>query len=203
MTKIKLCGMMRRSDIEAVNTLPIDYVGFVFAPGRKRTISKEAAKEFRNLLNPQIKAVGVFLDNPFDEIIHLAEADVIDVIQLHGHEDDEFIQRIREKTDKMILKAFRIDTAEDIAKANRSTADHVLLDYGIGGTGIAFDWSLLKGMTREYFLAGGLNCGNITDALEHLKPYAVDVSSGIETEGKKDIEKMKRFVQLVRGGYEI
>ena len=118
--------------------------------------------------------------------------------QLHGGEDEAYIRRLRRLTRKPVIQAFRMDTEEDGEKAQASSADYVLLDAGEGGTGTVFDWSLLRGVTRPYFLAGGLNPANVAGAVEILAPYAVDVSSGIETDGVKDREKMAAFVQAVR-----
>ncbi|MBQ8964697.1 MAG: phosphoribosylanthranilate isomerase, partial [Clostridia bacterium] len=109
-----------------------------------------------------------------------------------------YVARLRALTDRPIVQAFRVDAPADLDRARASTADYVLLDNGAGGTGVAFDWSLLRGFDRPYFLAGGLDPGNVRAAVRTLRPWAVDVSSGIETGGKKDQEKMRRFVEEVR-----
>ena len=150
-------------------------------------------------LAPGIKAVGVFVKEDPETVVHLLEDGVIDVAQLHGGESEAYIRTLRQHTHKPILQAFRVDTPADLEKAQASSADYILLDSGDGGTGERFDWSLLAGVTRPYFLAGGLDPENVGGAVEKLKPYAVDVSSGIETDGKKDPEKMKNFVRAVRG----
>ena len=121
-----------------------------------------------------------------------------DLVQLHGSEDEAYIGRLRERTDKLIIRAFRVDGEEDIQRAQASTADYVLLDSGSGGTGKAFDRELLARMNRPYFLAGGLDAATVGEAVRRWRPYAVDVSSGIETDGKKDPEKMRTFVERVR-----
>lgn len=202
MTKIKLCGLMSPCDIEAANALQPEYIGFVFAPGSKRYVSPGQAKELRGLLAPDIRAVGVFVREEPEVVAELLNFGVIDLAQLHGGEDAEYIRRLRQLTDKELIQAFRIDTEEDIRRAEDSLADHILLDSGQGGTGTLFNWELLREMGRPYFLAGGLTPENVGSALRMLAPCGVDVSSGIETNGKKDKEKMRRFVCAVRGKEE-
>lgn len=200
MTKTKLCGLSRPCDIIAVNRLQPDYIGFVFAKKSKRYVSPCRAKELKNMLCGKIKAVGVFVNEPVESVAQLLGSGTIDIAQLHGQEDETYIAALRSLTDKPIIKAFRVDTQEDVAKANASSADYVLLDSGNGGTGTVFDWQLLSGITRPYFLAGGLNPENAEEAIRALHPYAVDVSSGIETEGLKDEKKMTAFLAAVKRG---
>lgn len=195
MTKIKFCGLKRIEDIKYANELKPDYIGFVFAPGRKRTVDGETAKELKNLLDPNIKAVGVFVDEDINVVTKLLKDGIIDIAQLHGSEDEEYIKSLRAICDKPIIKAFTIVSKDDIKKANESTADYILLDSG-KGSGVTFNWDLIKEVNRPYFLAGGLDCDNVENALSSLTPYAVDVSSGIETDGFKDFDKMCRFAQL-------
>lgn len=197
-TKIKLCGMMQDADILTANELFPDYVGFVFAPGRARTVSLDAAQQFRKLLSSDISAVGVFRGNTLEDIAHIAASGAIDLIQLHGHETEDDIAWLRTQTNLPIIQAFRIEQSEDIQTAERSSADYILLDSGNGGTGIAFDWSLLTRMKRPYFLAGGLRAENIETAIGRWRPCAVDISSGIETDGKKDPVKMKQIIRIIR-----
>jgi len=197
MTKIKLCGLSRICDIEAANRLKPEYIGFVFLPKSKRYVTYEKAKELKSLLSPDIKAVGVFVDESVEIVARLLNDGTIDIAQLHGGEDEDYISRLRSLTDKPIIKAFRIESEEDIARAEKSSADHILLDSGMG-TGKVFDWSLIQSIKRPYFLAGGLDCDNVGEAIKKLRPYAVDVSSGIETNGLKDKEKMAAFVAKVR-----
>ena len=198
MTKIKFCGLTGDCDIDAANELRPEYVGFVFAPKSKRYVTPERAAELRRRLADGIKAVGVFVNDTPCHVAELLETGVIDIAQLHGSEDEEYIGQLRQLTDKPIIRAFRIKTAEDIAEAEKCTADHVLLDSG-AGTGEVFDWKLIKNMKRPYFLAGGLSPDNVENAVEQLSPYAVDVSSGIETDGVKDKVKMAAFAAAVRG----
>lgn len=197
MTKIKLCGLSRPCDIESANALKPEFIGFIFAPKSKRYISPEKAKELKQILVPDIKVVGVFVKENPETVAKLLNNGVIDIAQLHGGEDEDYIMGLRERTDKPIIKAFRIETAGDIADAEQSTADYVLLDSG-AGTGMVFDWSLIQNIKRPYFLAGGLGVDNVKSAVETLHPYAVDVSSGIETNGKKDKNKMAEFIAAVR-----
>ena len=198
MTKIKLCGLSRPCDIEAANALLPDYIGFVFAKKSKRYVAPEKAKALREALNPSIQAVGVFVREEPEIIANLLSEGIIDVAQLHGGEDEEYIAQLRALTDRPLIAAFRIDAPADLDRARTSKADYILLDNGAGGTGAAFDWSLLTGFDRPYFLAGGLGPENVAGAVATLHPYAVDVSSGIETDGCKDIEKMKAFVAAAR-----
>ena len=138
------------------------------------------------------------MNEPVENILNLLKDGIIDIAQLHGVEDETYISSLRKLTDKPIIKAFRIDSEADVIKAQNCSADYVLLDSGTGGTGTTFDWQLVSQINRPYFLAGGLNCDNIVDALTMCKPYAVDVSSGIETNGYKDENKMQNFVFAVR-----
>ncbi|MBP5620479.1 MAG: phosphoribosylanthranilate isomerase [Thermoguttaceae bacterium] len=194
--KIKICGLTRLVDVEAVNALKPDYVGFVFAPTSKRRLTRDRAAELKRALDPTIEAVGVFVDETPENVAKLLDDRAIDLAQLHGSEDDAYIRALRKLTAKPIVKAFRVRSEQDVLDAENSSADHILLDAG-AGTGTTFDWSLLRKIRRPYFLAGGLNLDNIDAALE-LEPFAVDVSSGVETDGLKDQKKMAEFVAAVR-----
>lgn len=196
--KIKLCGLTRSCDIEAVNELQPDYIGFVFAKKSRRYVSPEKAEELKAMLAPGIQAVGVFVNEEPEQIVSLLEAGTIDVAQLHGQEGEREIRWLRELTDHPLIQAFRIDTEQDVERANASTADYVLLDSGAGGTGTVFDWDLLQAIRRPYFLAGGLDSENLGTVKAKLNPYGIDVSSGIETDGYKDKEKMTAFVAAAR-----
>ncbi|MBR5422167.1 MAG: phosphoribosylanthranilate isomerase [Lachnospiraceae bacterium] len=197
MSAIKLCGMTRLADIESVNGIRPEFIGFVFWKPSKRYVTPEAAAELKAALRPEIEAVGVFVDEDVKAVAALAERGIIDRIQLHGEEDEDYIRRLRELTDKPILQAIRIVTMEDAERAERSAADHILLDSGKGG-GKTIDWAVAEKISRPYFLAGGLNTENVEAAVKRLHPYAVDVSSGIETDGKKDPVKMRSFADIVR-----
>ena len=197
MTKIKMCGLSRAEDIQAANAIKPDYIGFVFAEISKRKVSALEASKLKSKLDPAVKAVGVFLDDKLDFVASMLNLGIVDVVQLHGSEDEAYIEKVRKITNKPIIKAFIIRSEEDVKRAERSTADFILLDGG-KGEGRAFDWSLLKEIKRPYFLAGGLNHDNVGDAVKALKPFAVDVSTGIETDGVKDREKMTAFANTVR-----
>lgn len=199
MTKIKLCGLKRPQDIQAANELLPAYIGFVFAPKSRRYVHPDRAEELRRMLNPGIIPVGVFVNETPETVAALLDRGIIDIAQLHGKEDEAYIRRLRQLTPKPLIQAFRVDTPADVAAAQASPADYVLLDSGAGGTGTCFDWSLLQDIQRPYFLAGGLTPENVGGAVATLHPYAVDVSSGIETDGAKDKEKMTQFVRAVRG----
>lgn len=198
MTKIKLCGLTRPCDIEMANQLKPEYIGLVFAKRSRRYVEPEKAFELKKMLLPEIKTVGVFVKETPEVVAGLLNEGILDMAQLHGGEDEAYINSLRSLTGKPLIKAFRVDSAEDIAAAERCSADYVLLDSGDGGTGTVFDWTLPRQMKRPYFLAGGLTCENVGGAVKELRPYAVDVSSGIETDGCKDAGKMVEFVNAVR-----
>ena len=197
MTRVKLCGLTRAEDIEAVNRLEPEYIGFVFAEKSKRYVSPEKAAELKKLLNPEIKAVGVFVDEDINKVANLLRNKTIDIAQLHGNEDNSYIEKLKKLINTPVIKAFQIKSGDDIAEACNSAADYVLLDSG-KGSGQRFNWELIKSINRPYFLAGGLDTENISIAVKSLRPFAVDVSSGIETDGKKDLDKMTAFVNAVR-----
>lgn len=198
MTRIKLCGLTRPEDIAAANALQPEYIGFVFAPRSKRYVSPQQAALLRARLDPAIKAVGVFVNEAPETVAELLNAGIIDIAQLHGQEDETYIRHLRSLTNKPLIQAFRVTDVASLAKAGKSPADLILLDSGAGGTGTAFDWTLLEKFERPYFLAGGLDPDTVGDAVKRFHPYAVDVSSGIETAGKKDPAKMAAFVAAVR-----
>ncbi len=197
MTKIKFCGLTRPDDIEAANRYRPEYAGFVFASASRRYVSPQTAESLKLLLSPEIQAVGVFVNESVEKIAALLNQGIIDMAQLHGEEDGAYICRLKEQTGKPVIKAFKVKTAADIAAAEQSPADYILLDSG-AGTGTVFKWELIQGIHRPYFLAGGLSPDNVEKAVSLLHPFAVDVSSGIETDGKKDKEKMAAFAAAVR-----
>ena len=195
---IKICGLTREEDIRCVNECLPGYIGFMFWKPSRRYIEPEAAAELKKILSPEIKAVGVFLDQPADEVIAIAQSGVIDMIQLHGSEDDSYMEEVRSKAHLPVIKAFSVAKGADADTINRSAADLVLIDSGRGGTGETFDWEFLKGIKRDFFLAGGLSLENAAEA-SATGAYALDVSSGMETDGKKDADKIRRFIRSVRG----
>ncbi len=202
MTKIKICGLMRQEDILAVNAARPDYVGFVFAKGRRRTILHDTAAMLRSRLDDGIKAVGVFLNNEIKEIEKICRDGIIDIVQLHGDEDEAYIRNLKERTDCPLIRAVSVRCREDILRAAELPVDFLLLDTykqgQIGGTGETFDWQMIPPLPLPYFLAGGINEDNIRTAMQY-GAYALDVSSGAETEGKKDPVKIMNLVRKVRG----
>lgn len=197
MTKIKLCGLRGACDIECANQLLPDYIGFVFWQKSRRYVTKDLAAGLKSRLDRRIKAVGVFVDESPQTVADLLSCGIIDIAQLHGGEDNSYIRFLRGLSDKPIFKAFSVKSIKDAEEADNSEADMVLLDCGMGG-GISFDWELAKRVERPYILAGGLGCENIHSAIVGLRPWGVDVSSGIETLGVKDRDKMTEFVRSVR-----
>lgn len=197
MMKVKFCGIKRIEDINMCNALVPDFIGFIFWDKSKRNISMDKAKELKLVLDKRIKVVGVFVDENLDNIINFSNQNIMDIIQLHGNENNKYIKYLQDTTKKPIIKAFKIISYDDIINANESVADYVMLDNGYG-TGKSFDWNLIKNVKRDYFLAGGLNVNNVEEAITKLKPFAVDVSSGIETDGVKDELKMQEFLKIVR-----
>ncbi len=201
-TKIKLCGMRRPEDILAVNQAKPDYIGFICSRRFWRHISLEEAAVLKRMLDPGIQAVGVFVDEPYEEIAGWLKKGVIDLVQLHGEEDEYYIRQLRkvmlfQETLVPVIQAFRVKTEKDLLRAGHSIADYILLDSG-AGSGVTFDWSLLDSMDRPYFLAGGLGPDNVAEAIRRFHPYAVDMSSSLETERKKDPEKIRSAVREAR-----
>ena len=197
MTKIKICGLKRIEDIEAANKLCPDYIGFVFADFSHRCVDKDTAKKLKDHLDPRIKAVGVFVNEDIDFLAELLNEGIIDTAQLHGSEDEDYISELRNRTDAEIIRAFNINRIELLSEIEDSSADMVLVDSGTG-SGETFDWTKLREIKRPYLLAGGLGADNVSEVVDSLHPYGVDVSSGVETDKLKDSEKMKRFVRTVR-----
>lgn len=197
-TRIKLCGMWREVDIEGVNAARPDYVGFVIDfPKSKRSLTRERVAQLSSQVDDRIVRVGVFVDEPQEFVAELFDAGTIDVAQLHGHEDEEYIARLRAISDVRIWQAFQVRDAAATERARASSADMVVVDAG-QGTGRVFDWSLVQGLDRDFILAGGLGPDNVAAAIEQVRPWGVDMSSGIETDGVKDPEKMRAAVAAVR-----
>lgn len=199
-TKIKICGLRRMEDVQAVNEAKPDFCGFIIeVPKSFRSVTADQVKELAAGLDRDIQAVGVFVNAPETLAAGLLNQGIISMAQLHGQEDETYIRRLRKLTDRPLIKAFSVRTRKDAEKAMESTADYILLDQGSGGTGIPFDWSLLPVIERPFFLAGGLGEDNLETAVHRLHPYAVDLSSGVETDMWKDPVKIKKAVDIVRG----
>ena len=199
MTKIKICGLSRPCDIEYVNEAKPDFCGFIInVPKSKRNVSPDTVRQLVKNLSPDVKPVGVFVNAPMDEIAALTEDGTLAYVQLHGKEDEAYIAALRERIHVPIIQAFKVTCPEDVAHAQQSSADYILLDNGSGGTGKTFDWSHLRDITRPYILAGGLGPDNLGLAVSQLAPWGVDLSSGVETNGFKDKNKVLAAVQAVR-----
>ena len=197
MTKVKLCGLRSPEDIQEANRLYPEYIGLVFAEKSRRFVTREQAENLKKMLDPSITAVGVFVDEIPETVAELLNAGVIDAAQLHGKEDESYIRKLKSLTDKPVIKAIRVRDREEAENAEKSSADLILFDAG-AGDGKTFCWEILDRVKRPYILAGGLTPENVGKAVRRLSPFGVDVSSGIETDGKKDAEKMERFVGAVR-----
>lgn len=195
--KIKICGLTRLEDIACVNRLLPDYIGFVCWAGSRRFVSGEQAARLKAALSPDIRAVGVFVDAPVEEITALLQKGVIDMAQLHGEESEEDVRRIRELTGKPVIRAVKVGCRRDVEEWQGSAADYLLFDSGMG-SGRSFDWSLLEEVKRPYFLAGGLGADNLELVLTQVQPYGVDLSSSVETGGYKDPQKMRRVMEVIR-----
>lgn len=200
--KIKICGLTRPEDIACVNRLLPDYIGFVFWPRSRRLVTRAQAAQLKAMLSPEIRAVGVFVNAPMEEVAGLLAEGIIDMAQLHGEESEEDIRYLQTATGKLVIKAVKVHGRQDVEAWLGSTADFLLFDSGMG-SGQTFDWSLLEGVSRPYFLAGGLGPENLEQVLNHGGLYGVDLSSSVETDGRKDPEKMRRVMELVRGYAEL
>ena len=198
-TELKICGLSRLEDVIAVNRFGSDYAGFVFFKKSKRYIDPYKAGELIELLRSDIKSVGVFMDEPLDSVISAARISGVEMIQLHGHESEEYVEYVKRTLERPVIKAFKADEEGALERALNTSADYILIDSG-AGTGKKFDWSILKDFGRDYFLAGGLDPESVGEAISKLEPFAVDVSSGVETDGVKDAEKIEKFINAVKLG---
>ncbi|AFM39907.1 phosphoribosylanthranilate isomerase [Desulfosporosinus acidiphilus SJ4] len=195
--KIKLCGLFQNCDIDFVNEAKPDFIGFVFAKSR-RQVSAEWAKAMRPKLSSVITPVGVFVNESVTTIAKLLNEGVIEMAQLHGNESEIYIRELKTRTKKPIIRAVQVISRADIEEKQDTVADFLLLDHGAGGTGESFDWSIVGQVKKPFFLAGGLKADNIEQAIRAAKPFAVDLSSGVETDGKKDRGKILEIVRRMR-----
>ena len=198
MVKIKICGLKRLEDIEIVNKYKPDFIGFVFADS-KRKVTPNLARQMKQNLDDSIQSVGVFVDAAIDEILEIHEQGIIDMAQLHGSESDEYIEELRQKSNCQlkIINAIEMDDEKDLLEYDNSTADYLLFDSG-KGSGKTFDWRLIRqDLKKEFFLAGGLNYQNISRAINEFDPYAIDLSSSVETNGYKDELKIKKVMEAM------
>lgn len=207
MLKIKICGLTRSRDIQIVNELLPDYIGFVFASS-KRQVTPQQASKLKKLLRPEVKAVGVFVNAPIEQVVELVKSRTIDIVQLHGDEDASYCQSLRQKIMVPIIKVIRLRNEASLENMDAFDCDYFLFDTYVtgqyGGSGRQIDVSILKGreFTKPYFIAGGLNLQNVKAVLAEVTPFAVDVSGGVETDGVKDKKKIADFIKAVRGRSE-
>lgn len=206
MTKVKICGLRTLADVEAVNRYLPEYVGFVFADTR-RFVTDEQAFLMKKALDKKIKSVGVFVDEPLAHVVSLCENGIIDAAQLHGSESEAYIRELKQKTDICVIKATRVQSPRQVLQVMSDEADYMLFDTykkgEPGGTGERFSLEILEqclpDMHKPFFVAGGLDCDNVLEVIGRTKCFAVDVSSGVETNGKKEEQKIKQFIEKVRG----
>ena len=215
--KVKMCGISKVETISAVVESKPDYMGLVFAPSKRqvtvdqaKTLVEELHKQYTKRYNngteqsnnDEIKTVGVFVNETLDNLVTIAKETNLDAVQLHGDEDEAFIQSLKERTNVEVWKAVQIRSAVDAETWIDSSADMLLFDAyhkdERGGTGEVFDWSCLDEFERPFMLAGGIDCTNVARAIRTVRPYGIDISSGIETAGVKDDEKIKAFTNIVR-----
>lgn len=200
MTQIKMCGLQTLAAIQAANACEVEYIGFVFAPSRRR-VSVEQAKRLRPFVHPSIKVVGVFVNETVTEMHRIAQEVGLDILQLHGDETVEVARQLAYP----VWKAIPMDSEEAVEEVKHWQAQGVLPVVDApgqqfrGGAGETFNWQWLKGLDVPFILAGGLNHLNVREAVRSVQPSIVDVSSGIETKRQKDPIKMKVFVEAVRG----
>lgn len=209
--KIKICGLKTLADIEKANRYQPDYIGFVFADTR-RFVTDEQALAMRRALDRRIQAVGVFVNEPLAHVADLYDRGVINVVQLHGEESEDYIRKLKQITDAAVIKAVRVQSVEQTAGQMSQEADYMLFDTykkgEPGGTGERFSLEILKESLRRmrekgevvkpYFLAGGLDCENVAKVIDQTDCFAVDVSTGVETDGVKDEAKIRKFIENVR-----
>ena len=198
MTQIKICGIKRDEDVAYINELKPDYCGFIVNfPKSHRSIDIGELESLAQAVSQGIKRVGVFVNDDINIISRLLNEDIIHIAQLHGNEDESYISKLRNLTSKPIIKAFTIKSQDDVLNATKSSADYILLDKG-QGSGETFDWSLISSIDRPWFLAGGLGPDNLEEAIKNIRPYAVDLSSSVETNKVKDKDKISKVIDIVR-----
>ena len=195
--KIKICGLRSEEDIKLVNEYKPEYCGFIFWEPSKRYIAPDTVRGLISLLDPDITPVGVFLDEDIARLTEVVKTSGVAIVQLHGKEDDGYIGKVKELTGKPVIKSFKPSTEEDVILAEKSVADMIMFDPG-AGSGKTFNWDILTGCKRDFFLAGGLDPDNAVQAVKKLRPYALDVSSGVETDGIKDGKKIEEFIKNTR-----
>ncbi|MCL2116088.1 MAG: phosphoribosylanthranilate isomerase [Methanobrevibacter sp.] len=194
--KIKICGLRRKEDIAIVNRYKPDFIGFVFAESKRR-IDFNQAIELKKNLNDDILVVGVFVDAKIQDIHYLIENKVIDILQLHGSEDEGYIANLKEFDENIkIIKAILVKNKDDIKRWENSLADYILLDSG-KGSGKTFNWELIGDIKKPFFIAGGINSENIDEVVK-FNPFGIDLSSGAEENGFKSSKKIAKIMEQMR-----
>ena len=194
MTKVKICGLSTKEAVETAVSAGADYIGFVFAPS-KRQVTLEQAAELAEIIPANVKKVGVFVSPNRTELLDAIEKVSLDLVQIHG----QVVDKLFENLPCASIQAVQVDGDGHVPN---SQADYLLFDAPVAGSGQTFDWGQLDTteLAQPFFIAGGLNEDNVARAIQHFSPFAVDVSSGVETDGQKDHEKIRRFIERVKNG---
>ena len=194
MTKVKICGLSNIEAVETAVSAGADYIGFVFAPSKRQVTLKQAA-ELAKFIPSHIQKVGVFVSPSRAELLETVDKVGLDFVQVHG----QVVDKLFENLPCASIQAVQVDGNGHVPN---SQADYLLFDAPVAGSGQTFDWGRLDttGLAQPFFIAGGLNEDNVAGAIQHFSPYAVDVSSGVETNGQKDHEKIRRFIERVKNG---
>ena len=194
MTKVKICGLSTKGAVEVAVSAGADYIGFVFAPS-KRQVTLDQATELAKLIPSHIQKVGVFVSPSQSELLEAIDKVGLDLVQIHGQVADDLFEDLPCAS----IQAVQVDGDGHVPN---SQADYLLFDAPVAGSGRTFDWGQLDttGLSQPFFIAGGLNEDNVARAIQHFSPFAVDVSSGVETDGQKDHEKIRRFIERVKNG---
>ena len=194
MTKVKICGLSTASAVETACQTGADYIGFVFADSRRR-VSLEQAQKLAALVPPAVQKVGVFVSPSLSELRKAISVANLDLVQIHGDFDEELLTQVG----RPVIRAYQV---KGELKEFSQQVDYLLFDAPLAGSGQTFDWQVFdeSQIHQPFFIAGGLNAGNVREAIQHFAPYAVDVSSGVETDGKKDLQKITEFIERVKDG---
>ena len=194
MTKVKICGLSTASAVETACQTGADYIGFVFAESRRR-VSLEQAQKLAALVPPAVQKVGVFVSPSLSELRKAISVANLDLVQIHGDFDEELLTQVG----RPVIRAYQV---KGELKEFSQQVDYLLFDAPLAGSGQTFDWQTFdkRQIHQRFFIAGGLNAGNVREAIQHFAPYAVDVSSGVETDGKKDLQKITEFIERVKYG---
>ena len=194
MTKVKICGLSTKEAVEVAVSAGADYIGFVFAPS-KRQVTVEQATELAKIIPTNVNKVGVFVSPSRAELLEAVDKVGLDLVQVHGQVADDLFEDLPCAS----IQAVQVDGDGHVPN---SQADYLLFDAPVAGSGQTFDWGQLDTteLAQPFFIAGGLNEDNVARAIQHFSPFAVDVSSGVETDGQKDHEKIRRFIERVKNG---